>query len=194
MTLNELLNNNLLEELFDFEYEWSDVPREYDFTKGKLQGLFKQHYKYWVVIEEDFDMFRYYLSMLWNKHIYTFNRMLKADIDKYVLTNKKKTQKIDIESKQDYSDTPNQQMTNEEVDGYLTDRTLNDSSTTNEHSEEINPLIQLNKLQKLNVTDIVYDFLEKFVDLFDTSYVVSKPLFRNREKLSIDIEFGDTYY
>lgn len=169
----QYIYETLEEELFDFDYDWTDIEiGDKEYTKDEIEEAFKEYWWYYQIGYSTLDEFKWRLKRAWKSKIGIFAQRLSVYPQEISL--KEKTIKKDYKNATDnkYSDTPNEPMLDVDTDGaYLTDRTHIDMDGDSTETESRNELEKYDELYG-KIRDVMYDFIKSFKDLFLTDVII----------------------
>lgn len=169
----EYIYDTLKEDVFDFDYDWTDIvigSKTYD--KTLIQNAFKDYWWYYQIGYSTLTEFKWRLKRNWLATINEFAQRLSLYPQKLALNERVIEKEFTNATDNKYSDTPNQPMLNVDEQGkYLTDRTKIDmtgDSTERETRNELEKYAEINK----KITDVMYEFIKSFKYLFITDVII----------------------
>lgn len=220
LTLNYIVNE-YGEDIFDFNYVFPDITIDNVLiNKQTLQDQFIDYFLYYQIGYSTIDEFKWRLKRKWHENIRQLTKQLELENkitydlndETEKLTRNKTTDEAgeinitrgrtgntDVSGTQTndnrFSDTPNQNMGTIESPNFLTERTLDDLTTTNStdfsenetnknqntknvgEEETITKTLSKNNIMKFdNLSDkfhnIIFEFYKKFEGLFITDCLI----------------------
>lgn len=173
ISVNDIVNN-LEIPIFDFDYTFNETTiLDTTYNKEYLENFFIMYWGYYQIGYSTVEEFKWRLKRSWLSKIQQFKQRLLLYPKELDLTSEKRYKTSEIKNDNRYSDTPNEEILSQDLEsGYLTDRTLNDMSATQNETITNNELEKYMKIEK-GVTDIVSSFIASFRDLFITDIIIN---------------------
>lgn len=169
----DYIQNRLKVNIFNFEYNFEPISvNGKEYNKDMLEKAFIEYYFEYQIGYSTLTEFLFRLRRRWLSNIDVLHQRLELYPREQLSLNeikKEKEYKLDSDSK--YSDTPNEKMF-DDTNGYLTDRTLFNSTQKVSENEKHNEISKYADLYA-KLKDVMYEWFKTFECLFITDVILS---------------------